>query len=81
MLRIIGRESLILRVSAIPISVDKLSIHRSHFIPHLFRRCRHVATINYVKVVVRNDEKDVEHCEDCWNDEHGVSFQSSVFSL
>ena len=81
MLGVIGGESLILGGLAVPVPIDELSIHLPHFVTHLFRSCRRVATVNYVKVVVRNDEEDVEQNKDCGNDEHGESFQSGVFSL
>ena len=81
MLGVTGRESLILRGLAVPVSVEELSVHLSNFVTQLFRSSRRVAAINYVKVVVRNEEEDVEHCKDCRNDEHDESFQSGVFSL
>ena len=80
MLGVIGGESLILGGLAIPVPIDELSIHLSHFVTKLFRGPNRVAAIGYDKVV-RNDEEDVEQNKDCGNDEHGESFQSGVFSL
>ena len=80
MLGVIGGESLILGGLAIPVPIDELSIHLSHFVTKLFRGPNRVAAIGYGKVV-RNDEEDVEQNKDCRNDEHGESFQSCVFSL
>ena len=81
MLGVTGGESPIFGSLAIPVFVDELSIQLSNFVTQLFRCSRRVAAINYVKVVVRNDEEDVEHSKDCGNDEHDESFQSGVFSL
>lgn len=80
MLGVTGGESLVLGGLVVPVSVDELSIHLSSFVTQLFSSCRRVAAINHVKVVVRNDEEDVEHNEDSRNDEHDESFQSSVTS-
>ena len=51
MLGVIGGESLILGGLAIPVPVDELSIHLSHFVTKLFRGLDRVSAIVYVKVV------------------------------
>jgi hypothetical protein len=60
-LGVIGGESLILGGLVIPVPVNELSVHLSHFVTKLFRDSNRVAAIDYVKVVIRNDEEDVEH--------------------
>ena len=81
MLGVIGGESLILSALTVPVPVDELSVHLHRFSTQPFGRSRRVTTIDYGQVVVRNDEEDVQHNKDCGNDEHGESFQSSVFLI